>query len=74
MTEELQHTSKYGFAYGTTHDWDCPACVAKSNADAEWRKANNPHRPGTKAYAEWESDMANAYWGCDQRGETYWSM
>jgi hypothetical protein len=68
-----EHKSANGFAYGTTHDSDCPACVAQDATRRE-RHGRNPHRPGTKAAARWERDEAAARWACDPRSETYWCM
>lgn len=66
-----QHKSSGGYG---PHDWDCPACKAESERRAEYRKSNNPHRPGTKAAAKWDRDRSSVDWAMDMRGETYWSM
>lgn len=66
-----KHKSSGGYG---PHDWDCPACKAESERRAEYRKNNNPHRPGTKAAAKWASDRSRVDWAMDMRGETYWSM
>lgn len=73
IADELDppHTwnGKAGFG---THRWDCPPCVA---ADAERRAGRkNPHRPGTKVAARWESLNEAGLTACDPRTETYWSM
>ena len=67
-----EHKSQYGFAYGTTHDADCPACVEAF--DARKAERRNPHRPGTKVAAEWERMNNAGLAACDPRTETYWSM
>lgn len=66
-----QHKTRGGYG---PHDWDCPACKVESERRSEYRKNNNPHRPGTKAAAKWDRDRASVDWAMDMRGETYWSM
>jgi hypothetical protein len=64
-------SSKYGYG---PHPMDCPACAEAAERRYEWRLANNPHRPGTKAHATWDKQRGFLDWALDLRGETYWSM
>jgi hypothetical protein len=60
---------------GPQHDWDCPPCVEANNErKARHAATPNPHRPGTKVYAKFESMRYVGLSGCDPRTETYWSM
>lgn len=59
-------------AYGTTHDIDCKACL-KDDADRQDRIGKNPHRPGTKAAARWDSEQSRVMWATSPRSETYWA-
>jgi len=75
LAQEVKPTPKHKSSGGYgPHDWDCPACKAESERRSEYRKNNNPHRPGTKAAAKWDRDRASVDWAMDMRGETYWCM
>lgn len=69
----LPHQTRGGYG---PHDWDCPACVEEADRRKAWREdpANNPHRAGTKAAAEWLRSRAQVDLAMDLRSETYWSM